>query len=100
MNQILDVETTQQQALLFLLDYLKQKDYHFTAITPLSHQRILDRNTTTKNKDITLRDIFGWNLAFAETDLEPSLFAILKKKSAYPFSRWPVVQSCPSRFPR
>ena len=79
MNQILDVETTQQQALLFLLDYLKQKDYHFTAITPLSHQRILDRNTTTKNKDITLRDIFGWNLAFAETDLEPSLFAILKE---------------------
>ena len=85
MNQILDVESTQQQALLFLLDYLKQKDYHFTAITPLSHQRILDRNNNTKNQAISLRDIFGWNLAFAETDLEPSLFTILGKNQLIRF---------------
>ncbi|OAL78502.1 methyltransferase small domain protein [Acinetobacter sp. SFB] len=84
MNQILNnVETAQHQALLFLLNYLKQKDYHFTAITPLSHQRILDRNKNIK--DITLRDIFGWNLAFAETDLESSLFTILKENQLIHF---------------
>lgn len=85
MNQILDVQTTQQQALLFLLDFLKQKNYHFTTITPLSHQRILNRNKNTKNKAITLRDIFGWNLAFTETALESSLFTILKKNQLIRF---------------
>lgn len=85
MNQILDVQTSQQQALLFLLDFLKQQDYQFTVITPLSHQRILNRNKNTKNKGITLRDIFGWNLAFAETDLEAPLFAILKENQLIRF---------------
>lgn len=79
MNQILNVDTAQQQALLFLLDFLKQRDYQFTAITPLSHQRILSRKRQEKNTLITLRDIFGWNLAFAETDLDPALFEILKE---------------------
>lgn len=85
MNQILDVQISQQQALLFLLDYLKQQDYRFTVITPLSHQRILDRNKNTKNKGLTLRDIFGWNLAFAETDLEATLFSILKENQLIRF---------------
>ena len=79
MNQILNVDTAQQQALLFLLDFLKQRDYQFTTTTPLSHQRILSRKRQEKNTAITLRDIFGWNLAFAETDLEPALFEILKE---------------------
>ncbi|OTG69750.1 methyltransferase small domain protein [Acinetobacter sp. ANC 4169] len=79
MNQILDIQTSQQQALLFLLGYLKQQNYRFTTITPLSHQRILSRNSNTQNKAITLRDIFGWNLAFAEADLEPALFAVLEE---------------------
>ena len=50
MNQILDIKTSQQQALLYLLNFLKQQDYQFTAITPLSHQRILDRKRSEKNK--------------------------------------------------
>ncbi|WP_425917708.1 methyltransferase [Acinetobacter sp. TSRC1-2] len=85
MDQILNVQTTQQQALLFLLDFLKQKNYHFTTITPLSHQRILNRNKNTKNKNMTLRDIFGWNLAFTETSLESSLFTILKENQLIRF---------------
>ncbi|NNH01042.1 class I SAM-dependent methyltransferase [Acinetobacter sp. ANC 5414] len=85
MNQILDAQTSQQQALLFLLDFLKQRDYRFTVITPLSHQRILNRNKNTKSNDITLRDIFGRNLAFAEKDLEPELFAILKENQLLHF---------------
>lgn len=86
MNQIFNnVETAQHQALLFLLKFLKQKNYHFTVITPLSHQRILNRNAKLKTKAITLLDIFGWNLAFAETDLESSLFAILKENQLIHF---------------
>ncbi|CAB1214589.1 methyltransferase [Acinetobacter bouvetii] len=79
MNQILNIETDQQQALLLLLNFLKQQDYQFTAITPLSHQRILARKSQLTNQKMTLQDIFGWNLAFAETDLDPELFALLKE---------------------
>ncbi|GAA5558208.1 release factor glutamine methyltransferase [Acinetobacter schindleri] len=79
MNQILDIKTSQQQALLYLLNFLKQQDYQFTAITLLSHQRILDRKQTDLNKEITLKDIFGWNLGFKKTDLDPALFSILEE---------------------
>ena len=79
MNQILDIKTSQQQALLYLLNFLKQQDYQFTAITPLSHQRILDRKQNDLNKEITLKDIFGWNLGFKKTDLDPALFSILEE---------------------
>lgn len=79
MNQILDIKTSQQQALLYLLNFLKQQDYQFTAITPLSHQRILDRKQNDLNKKITLKDIFGWNLGFKKTDLDPALFSILEE---------------------
>jgi len=79
MNQILDIKTSQQQALLYLLNFLKQQDYQFTAITPLSHQRILDRKQNDVNKEITLKDIFGWNLGFKKTDLNPALFSILEE---------------------
>ncbi|OTG62560.1 methyltransferase small domain protein [Acinetobacter sp. ANC 3903] len=85
MNQILDIQTSQQQALLFLLGYLKQQNYRFTTITPLSHQRILSRNSNTQNKAITLRDIFGWNSAFTEADIEPVLFAVLKEQQLIHF---------------
>ena len=79
MNQILEIQSSQQQALHFLLDFLKQQQYQFTAITPLSHQRILDRKQNDVNKEITLKDIFGWNLGFKKTDLDPALFSILEE---------------------
>lgn len=79
MNQILDIKTSQQQALLYLLNFLKQQDYQFTAITPLSHQRILNRKQNDLNTEITLKDIFGWNLGFKKTDLDPALFSILEE---------------------
>ena len=85
MNQILDIKTSQQQALLYLLNFLKQQDYQFTAITPLSHQRILDRKQNDLNKKITLKDIFGWNLGFKKTDLDPALFSILEEHQLLKF---------------
>ena len=85
MNQILDIKISQQQALLYLLNFLKQQDYQFTAITPLSHQRILDRKQNDVNKEITLKDIFGWNLGFKKTDLDPALFSILEEHQLLKF---------------
>lgn len=79
MNQILEIQTSPQQALLFLLDELKQKNYQFTTITPLSHQRILERKRQQPDTDLSLQDIFGWNLEFSETDLEPAVFALLQQ---------------------
>lgn len=72
-----NLEQQQKNALFFLLDYLKQENYGFTTITPLSHQRIIDRKNNLNNPSIDLKDIFGWNLAFKKDDLPPELFANL-----------------------
>lgn len=79
MKQILDLQTKQEQALLYLLNVLKQKNYQFTPITPLSHQRILARKNSAPPTETTLQDIFGWNIKFKKTDLEPALFALLEE---------------------
>ncbi|ENX29308.1 MULTISPECIES: methyltransferase [Acinetobacter] len=79
MNQILEIQSSQQQALLYLLAFLKQQDYQFTTITPLSHQRILNRKKNEIYKQRTLQDIFGWNLNFKKTDLDSALFALLQE---------------------
>src|SRR5690606_35589229 len=79
MNQILEIQSSQQQALLYLLTFLKQQDYQFTTITPLSHQRILNRKKNEIYKQRTLQDIFGWNLNFKKTDLDSALFTLLQE---------------------
>src|SRR5690606_15645435 len=79
MNQILEIQSSKQQALLYLLAFLKQQDYQFTTITPLSHQRILNRKKNEIYKRRTLQDIFGWNLNFKKTDLDSALFALLQE---------------------
>ena len=79
MNQILEMQSIQQQALLYLLAFLKQQDYQFTTITPLSHQRILNRKKNEIYKHRTHQDIFGWNLNFKKTDLDSALFTLLQE---------------------
>lgn len=53
--------------LLYTAQTLRQHNYNFTAITPESHQHILDRGLCAQN----LRDVFGWNRPFT-LDLLPS----------------------------
>ena len=79
MNQILEMQSIQQQALFYLLAFLKQQDYQFTTITPLSHQRILNRKKNEIYKHRTHQDIFGWNLNFKKTDLDSALFTLLQE---------------------
>lgn len=77
MSRHLAVElSAQQSALVELLRYLKQHHYHFTTITPLSHQRILTRRKAQTASSLT--DIFGWNLPFDADFLPLDLFALLQ----------------------
>jgi len=85
MNQILEIQSSPQQALLYLLAFLKQQDYQFTTITPLSHQRILNRKKNEIYKHRTHQDIFGWNLNFKKTDLDSALFALLQEHQLLQF---------------
>ena len=57
------------EALVALGRYLQSQAYHFTAITPLSHQRSNRRNGAALAKD--LRGIFGWSRPFAPDDFAP-----------------------------
>lgn len=58
-----------------ILRYLAQNQYAFTSITPLTHQRVLDRRGGQPGE--TLRDIFGWNLPFAATALPEGLLTAM-----------------------
>jgi methylase of polypeptide subunit release factors len=61
------------RALLALGQELKRSGYRFTAITPVSHRRVLARKP---NSRITLEDIFGWNRPFRASDLSADLGAL------------------------
>jgi len=78
MNQHFTMECIQQRALHYLLHFLEEQHYHFTVITPLSHERILKRKKHLFNTARSLKDIFGWNLPFYPEALDQQLFLILK----------------------
>ncbi|MDW5441802.1 class I SAM-dependent methyltransferase [Polaromonas sp. SM01] len=59
------------QALAALLHYLRGRAYEFSTVTPLTHARVLaNRHDQT---GASLRDIFGWSLAFAAQSLPSAL---------------------------
>jgi len=62
-----------------LLERLRRIDYQFTAITPLTHQRVVERPW---NGPATLRDIFGWSRPFDRQDLPADLLALLDQAGA------------------
>jgi len=66
-------------ALVELLHRLKSLDYQFTAVTPVTHARVLARPWSGPD---TLRDIFGWNRIFAEADLDGGLLDLLEQADA------------------
>ena len=55
--------------------HLKAADYHFTAITPLSHRTVRAR---TREPGRTLGDVFGWSRSFHKSDMPPAIFASLE----------------------
>ena len=59
--------------LVSIAKFLRQDNYAFTAITPESHQTVLDRGLYARN----LRDVFGWNRPFSPEVLPAEIFNAL-----------------------
>jgi SAM-dependent methyltransferase len=64
-------------ALISLGRALRDRGYHFVAVTPTTHRRILDRS-----RSVTLQSIFGWNSPFEPQALPSSLFDLLIEAEA------------------
>lgn len=64
-------------ALQRLLHAVAQSEYRFITPTPATHQRILAR--PARHAGLTLRDVFGWNLPFAENDLSAEIFTLMRE---------------------
>lgn len=54
---------------------LRSRHYHFTAVTPATHTRLLNR----KRPDTSLESIFGWNCWFRRGALDEGMFELLDK---------------------
>ena len=67
---------TADAALLQLLQYLRQRDYRFTAVTPATHERVLAR-PAPEQRD--LRDIFGWSRPFSQQDADAALLDLMRQ---------------------
>ena len=63
-------------ALLELLRELQSRDYRFVCVTPSTHRQVLARPQVGQP---TLRDIFGWNRAFDQSQLDAPLFDLLRR---------------------
>jgi len=70
---------TRREALAGLLRHLKVEDYGFVAVTPATHARVLSRPAPRMPG---LRDIFGWNRAFRENEVDPAILAFLRAADA------------------
>jgi methylase of polypeptide subunit release factors len=68
-----------ENALFALGKALQKHHYEFTTITPLSHRTVLDRPPTGA---LTLRDIFGRNRPFVESDLPQEILGYLQDATA------------------
>jgi methylase of polypeptide subunit release factors len=62
-------------ALKALLQHLREQAYEFITVTPLSHARVLANRGASPGK--SLRDAFGWSLAFPTPTLPGDLLALL-----------------------
>jgi SAM-dependent methyltransferase len=64
-------------ALVDLGRTLRDQGYHFVAVTPTTHRRIIDRPRLT-----TLQSVFGWSLPFERDALPSRLFDLLSDAGA------------------
>lgn len=65
------------QALVALLAWLRDEGYRFTAVTPLTHGRIWQRDAAGGAR--SLRDVFGWNFPFRIGLLPPAVLALMRQ---------------------
>ena len=67
--------TDQDEALLDLLAALRGRGYHFITPTPETHRRVVRRVRAPGPR--TLRDVFGWSLAFGTDDLDDEIVGLM-----------------------
>lgn len=67
-------------ALVALAGLLRERDYHFTTVTPATHGRVLNRHAAHDAAAApSLRDIFGWSKPFTAAQIEPALLAPMRQ---------------------
>jgi hypothetical protein len=66
-----------ETALRDLLQALSSAGYHFVTPTDATHRRILRRPRELRPAD--LRDVFGWNRTFAETDVPGHILSLMRR---------------------
>ncbi|MET0962099.1 MAG: class I SAM-dependent methyltransferase [Noviherbaspirillum sp.] len=69
------ISSREDIALSHLLGYLGAQNYRFITTTPVSHAHVLARHGGKTGA--TLRDVFGWNLAFDPGLLPPQTLSLL-----------------------
>ena len=69
------LDPAQQACLAHVLQVAAASGYRFITPTPLTHQRVL--NKAARRPDVTLRDIFGWNLPFAADAISADLLDVM-----------------------
>ncbi len=72
--------TREDEALVALLRRLDALGYDFTAITPASHARVVERTEMVEAR--SLHDVFGWSLPFAADLLPDDVLALLREAGA------------------
>ena len=68
-----------RQALVELLQLLKDEHYRFVAVTPATHATVIDRRP---NDEPSLRDIFGWSRPFSGEQADPRIVDLLRRANA------------------
>lgn len=72
-----DKSRGRDEALVALVEALRDRNYSFTTVTPATHARINARPGNARAR--SLRDVFGWSRPFAESLLEPDLVALMRE---------------------
>ncbi|MHA6492774.1 methyltransferase [Pseudomonas borbori] len=67
----------QNQALLQLGQLLREENYRFITVTPLTHKRVNTRPENAKARSLT--DIFGWSRPFDRTLVDARMFALMEQ---------------------
>lgn len=87
------MENIKHRALVELLRAVRNTDYSFTTITPLSHATVNARlgnqwakgseaiaaTHATYSRHRILRYVFGWSRAFQQVDIDPLIFELMQK---------------------
>jgi len=82
--------------LLRLGRYLLETRYHFTAVTPDTHERVLARSTESSG---SARDVLGWNRPFQPAAIPQRLFELMLSAEACeqrPDGAWRATLRCSS----